>query len=214
MIPPWRQKPEPGKDGRPPNRGPGSRKPIRRAGLGLIFIAIGRREGFADFGNTTEAYLASLAPLVAFALVSTVLAAASGAVHMALLGFLLLICSWLSPAVISHPLCRRWGKAENWPRYANILNWGQMLMVLVFSLGSAAARAGVALGLPPNAALIGAGGAVLIYAIWFQWFVARGVVQLSRWRTVLLLLAVMAGTNLLLSVPLLASGNSLQEFMK
>jgi small-conductance mechanosensitive channel len=214
MIPPWRRKSEPGREGRPPDRGPGSGKQTRRAGLGLLLIAIGRREGLQDFGNTTEAYLASLAPLVAFALVSTVLAAAAGQVHVALLGFLLLICSWLAPAVISHPLCRRWGKQDAWPRYANILNWGQMLMFLVFSVGSAAARAAIAAGLPANPTLVVAGGAVLIYAIWFQWFVARGVVQVSRWRTVLLILAVMAGTNLLLSIPLLASGNSLQEFMK
>ena len=101
---------------------------------------MGRREGLEDFGNTPDAYLASLAPLIAFALVSCVLAAAAGHVRMAAQVFLMLICSWLAPAVISHPIARVWGRAEAWPRYANIVNWSQMLMFLVLSMASAIAK--------------------------------------------------------------------------
>jgi hypothetical protein len=200
--------------GRPADRGPGSGRPIRRAGLGLLYLAIGRREGFEDFGNTTDAYLASLAPLVAFALVSSVLAAASGAVHVAVLGFLVLLCSWLGPAVISHPLVRRWGRAGQWPRYANILNWAQMLMFLIFSAASALARVAVAGGVPAKAAVVATLLGVSVYALWFQWFVARGVVGVSRWRTVLLLAATLVGTNMLISVPLVATGNGWQSLMR
>ncbi len=197
---------------RPRDRGPGSRPPIRRTGMGLLLIAIGRREGLGEFGNTPDAYLASLAPLIAFALVSCVLAAASGAVRMAAQGFLMLLCAWLAPAVISHPLCRVWGRAEFWPRYANILNWAQMLMFLVLSAASAAARAAVTLGLQANAVLLVTGLAVLAYAVWFHWFVARGTLQLSRWRTVALLLAIAIGTNLIITVPLVSTGSKLPAF--
>jgi hypothetical protein len=212
MMPPWRK--EDGSNRKPADRGPGSGRPIRRAGLGLFYLAIGRREGFDDFGNTADAYLASLAPLVAFALVSGVLAAASGAVHLAALGFLFSLCAMLAPAVISHPLCRFWGRGENWPRYANILNWGQMLMFLIFSLASAAAKAAVAAGLPAKPVLALMVLAVFGYAVWFQWFVARGAVQVSRGRTVLLLLATMLGTNVLISAPLLVAGDGWQALLK
>jgi hypothetical protein len=218
MIPPWRKKAGTGgpasRDRRPDRAGPGGRRPIRRAGLGLLYLAVGRREGFEDFGNTPDAYLASLAPLVAFALVTSVLAAAAGQIHMAILGLLVLLCSWLAPAVISHPLARRWGRLAEWPRYANILNWTQMLMFLVFSAVSACAKAAMSGGLPQRPVLVVAGLLVLGYALWFQWFVARGALQIKRWQTVVLLLCIMIGTNLLISMPLLVSGDGLSSLMK
>ncbi len=204
---------EPAPPSRPRNRGPGSQPPMRRTGLGLLLIAVGRREGLEDFGNTPDAYLASLAPLIAFALVSCVLAAAAGHVRMAAQVFLMLICSWLAPAVISHPIARVWGRAETWPRYANIVNWSQMLMFLVLSIASAIAKVAVTAGLPQNAVLLAGGLSVLAYAIWFHWFVARGTLQLSRWRTLLLLLAVAIGTNLVVSVPLLSTGSKFPAFV-
>ncbi len=200
------------KPDRLPNRGSGSRPPVRRSGMGLLLLAIGRREGLAEFGNTPDAYLASLAPLIAFALVSCVAAAATGAPRMAAQWFFLVLCSWLAPAVISHPLCRRWQATAYWPRYVNILNWAQFLMFLVILAVSAAARAAMAAGLPPSSAVLAVGIAVLVYAVWFHWFVARGTLQLSRWRTVLLLLAVVAGTNLIVSVPLIVTGSKLPAF--
>ena len=223
MIPPWRR---PGRDkGRSPNggrgnspdqgsqnpsppnrgpkdrgpkdRGPGSNRPMRRAGLGLLYLAIGRRQGFDDFGNDADAYLASLAPLVAFDLVSNVLLAAAGNVHAAALIFLSTLCVMLAPAVVSHPICRRWGVAGVWPRYANILNWGQMLVFLVLAFASTIARLLIQTGAPPaiveNALRLG----TACYVLWFQWFVARGALQLPRWKTFLLLLA-MGFINLLL----------------
>ena len=199
--------------GRPRNRGPGSQPPIRRTGLGLLLIAVGRREGLEDFGNTPDAYLASLAPLIAFALVSCVLGAAAGHVRQAAQVFLMLVCSWLAPAVISHPIARVWARAEAWPRYANIVNWSQILMFLVLSAATAAAKAAVAAGLPPHSVLAAGGIGVVVYAVWFHWFVARGTLNLSRWRTVVLLLAVALGTNAIVSVPLLATGSRLPAFV-
>jgi hypothetical protein len=62
--------------------------------------------------------------------------------------------------------------------------------------------------------LVVAGLLVLGYALWFQWFVARGALQIKRWQTVVLLLCIMIGTNLLISMPLLVSGDGLSSLMK
>jgi hypothetical protein len=202
MMPPWGRKN--GSTPRKPKRGGGGpgNSPMRRAGLGVLYLAIGRREGFEDFGNTVDGYLSSLAPLVAFDLVSNALLAASGKLHMAALVFLLTLCVLLAPAVVSHPICRRWGAAEFWPRYANILNWAQMLMFLVLGLAGLVARIGVEAGAPAALVENGVQLAVLCYAVWFQWFVARGVLRMARWRTVLLLMAY-ASVNILLAAAFL-----------
>jgi hypothetical protein len=203
MMPPWGSKggPSPRK---PKGRGPGN-SPMRRAGLGVLYLAIGRREGFADFGNTVDAYLSSLAPLVAFDLVSNALLAASGKLHVAALVFLVTLCVMLAPAVVSHPICRRWSAAEFWPRYANILNWAQMLMFLVLGLAGILARIGVALGAPATAVEKSLQLTTVCYAVWFQWFVARGVLNIARWRTVLLLMAYAAVNLLIVSALFLTS---------
>jgi hypothetical protein len=205
MIPPWRAKRGSDGQGKPPNRGPGSNRPIRRAGLGLLYLAIGRREGFEDFGNTSDAYLASLAPLVAFDLVSNAVLAVSGSVHAAALIFLSTLCVMLAPAVVSHPICRRWGATEHWARYANILNWAQMLVFLLLAVAGAVAKLAVEAGAPLPAVENGLRLVTLCYVLWFQWFIARGALSLSRWRTVLLLLACGFANLLLLAALLLTS---------
>ena len=199
--------------GRPRNRGPGSQPPMRRTGLGLLLIAIFRKEGLEDFGNTPDAYLASLAPLIAYALVSCVLSAADGHIENAAQVFLMMVCSWLAPAVISHPIARVWGRGDAWPRYANIVNWSQMLMFLVLSAALAIAKLAVTAGLPQNPVLLFCGIAVVVYAICFHWFVARGTLALSRWRTVALLLSVVIGNYLVVAVPLLSTGAKLPGFV-
>jgi hypothetical protein len=178
---------------------------MRRAGLGILYLAIGRRQGFDDFGNTVDAYLSSLAPLVAFDLVSNALLAASGKLHVAALVFLVTLCVMLAPAAVSHPICRWWGAAEYWPRYANILNWAQMLMFLVLGIAGVIARLSVEAGAPAVVAEKGLQLGTLCYAVWFQWFVARGVLQMARWRTALLLLAYAAVNILIVAALLLTS---------
>jgi hypothetical protein len=218
MMPPWRglgggsggRKPKDGGpdggSGGPGDRGPGSKRPIQRAGMGLLYLAIGRREGFEDFGNSADAYLASLAPLLAFDLVSNAIMAASGAIHAAALIFLVTLCVILAPAVISHPLCRRWGVQENWPRYANIINWAVMLEFVLLGLAGALARLLVAGGAPQATVENGLRLAMVGYALWFHWFVARGALGISRWRTFGLLLACGAANVLVLAALLLMVG--------
>jgi hypothetical protein len=169
----------------------------RRSGLGLLLIAAGQRRGFDYFGKTNDAYLASLAPLVALVLVSTGLMAVQGQVRTAASIGLLSICNLLAPAVIADPLCRRWGCADRWPHYANILNWVQFLFLIVGSLLLALARGAVGAGL------------LVIYVLWVQWFIARGALGLSRARTTWLLAAILCCSYILITIlTLFGSGTS------
>jgi hypothetical protein len=170
--------------------------PIRRSGLGLLLLAAGRKSGFACFGTDNDAYLASL--LLAFTLVSGGLLALKTPRGAATL-FLLSLCQVLAPPVIAHPFCRRWGRLDRWALYANILNWAPFLFFIVLALVMLVARIAVQSGMPADPA---AGFALLLllsYMLWFQWFVARGALVISRGRTALLL-----GSTLLFGVVLVS----------
>jgi len=179
-------------------------RPSRRAGLGLLLLAAGRVEGFGHFGTDTDAFLTSLAPLVAFALVTAGLVALSGRVFDAAELFLVSLIGLLAPAVIAHPFCARWQRQAYWPLYANILNWSKLLFLVVAPLA-----VGLAATVTEAAAIVAL--ALLAYALWFQWFVAHGALRLSRVRALLVVLATQLGTNLLVLLPLLAdSGDRAQ----
>jgi hypothetical protein len=183
--------------------------PTRRSGLGLFLLAIGRPRGFACFGADVNAYLMSLAPLIAFALVSAGLLALRSPRSGAAM-FLVWLCQLLAPPVIAHPLCRRWDRADRWALYANILNWAPFLFFILLALVMAVTRAAIQAGAPADAtATIG----LLVffgYSLWFQWFVARGALAITRTRAALLL-----GANLLFGIGLLVIltvfGNGAQE---
>jgi hypothetical protein len=183
----------------------GSRAP-RRSGLGLMLLAVGRADGFTHFGTDTDAFLGSLAPLVAFALVSAGLVALSGRVLAAAELFLLSLIGLLAPAVIAEPLCKRWQRQAYWALYANILNWSKLLFLMVAPLAI-----GLAASVPAAGAVVAL--ALLAYAFWFQWFVARGALRLSRTRALLLLLATQLGSNLLVLLPLLADSGDRAQIM-
>lgn len=52
--------------------------PTRSVLRGILLIGRGRREGLAEFGSSRDAFLASLAPLLAFPLVGAALMMAGG----------------------------------------------------------------------------------------------------------------------------------------
>lgn len=189
------------------------RAPVQgRPGLGLLLLAVGRQDGFAAFGGSVEAYLGSLAPLIAFALVSGGVAMLSGKWRLGLTGLLVSIVGTLAPPVIAHPLCRRWGKEARWALYANLLNWGQILMGIVLSLAAVVAQIASRAGVPALAATLAAAGCALLYSIWLQWFLARGALRLSRGRTLVLLLVTLLGTYALIVGPL-AAGRQLPDLV-
>jgi hypothetical protein len=50
-------------------RGSGKPKPNGRVAFGLLLVGLGKPAGFAQFGGSAEAFLASLAPLLGFLIV-------------------------------------------------------------------------------------------------------------------------------------------------
>jgi hypothetical protein len=174
-------------------------------------LAVGRKRGFACFGADTDAYLASLAPLLAFALVFAGLVALHTPLVAATL-FLLFVCQVLAPAVIAEALCRWWDRTDRWALYANILNWAPFLFFMALSVVMAIAGAVVQAGAPAEGT---AKVSLLLfygYVIWFQWFVARGALNLSRRRA-----AILVGCTFLfgfvLFVILAIFGQRIQQFI-
>jgi hypothetical protein len=176
-------------------------RPNGRVALGLLLIGLGRPAGFAQFGGTVEAFLASLAPLLGFLIVLCGALAWAGHWLMGLTFFLVLVCDLLAPAVIADLFCRLWHRREHWARYANVLNCTPWLFIALFTLLMPLAATCVSAGLNPAIAAAGVMAALGLYGMWFNWFAARHVLQLSSARALLVTLAVMLGTALILQVP-------------
>ena len=69
--------------------------------VGIVRLARGRADGLRQFGATREAFLASLAPLIAFPLVGGVLMLLGGGGLDALGDLLATLCALLAPPVLS-----------------------------------------------------------------------------------------------------------------
>ncbi|MDE2582985.1 MAG: hypothetical protein KGL52_15230 [Rhodospirillales bacterium] len=188
----------------PPNR----RRP--RPGniaIGVLLLARGRAEGLEQFGYTPQAFLSSLAPLVAFPLVGYLLVAVGGGSPQgggqlgALADLLATLCALLAPPVLSFELAARWRRQALWLRYATALNWTQWavpllasaLLLLAYPLLAAALSARVALGI--------VGLAIAFYALWLHWFIARHGLSLSPGRAAVLVLIVNLVTGVLVLGP-------------
>ena len=179
-----------------PRRAPGG-APARNALLGIALVARGRREGLQQFGATGEAFLASLAPWIAFPLVNAGLALLNGEVLDAVGGFLQALCAVLAPPVLSQALAQAWGRDAAWLHYATAFNWCQwavpgMAMALLLVFGVL-----LDMGLPQTVAEVAFVAGLGAYAFWVHWFVTRHALGLGRWRTTLLVVLVNAGTALL-----------------
>jgi hypothetical protein len=179
--------------------------PRRREGgnplAGILLLARGRADGLAMFADSPNAFLASLAPLVAFPLVGAGLMLASGQGLEAVTDFLEVICALLTPAVLSELMARLWGRAEAWLRFATAFNWCQWIMpaaLMALLLVFGVARQ---LGVPDRLAAMGAIGGLAAYALWLHWFLARRGLALSGWRAAGLVLGVNLGTLAVLLAP-------------
>jgi len=186
----------------PPARKPPAFGRNGRVALGLLLAGLGRPAGFAQFGATADAFLASLAPLLAFLIVLGAVLAWSGRPLLGLTFFLTMVCGLLAPAVIADLFCRLWQRRQHWARYANVINCTQWLMVAALMLLMPLAALAVSFGLNPVAAAAGVLAAFGVYVMWFNWFAARHVLDLSRGRALLVMLAVVFGTGLLLRLPI------------
>jgi hypothetical protein len=175
-------------------RGPNVLRAIAR-------VARGRVDGIDLFAGTEQGFLASLAPLVAFPLVGTLVMLVDGGGAPALTDLLATIAVLLAPPVLSFELARLWGRQTHWLRFATAFNWCQWLLpmlasVLLLGLGTLL-RAGLSETTATGALVVGLGGC----ALWLHWFLARNALELSRTRATLLVLGVNLGTALLVLMP-------------
>ena len=185
------------------------RQPPVRASIprGVLLLARGRADGLRQFGDTPPAFLASLAPLIAFPLVGAGLMLAQGQGLPALTALLSTLCALLAPPVLSYELARLWRREGQWLRFATAFNWCQwaipmlaaVLLTLVYPVLAEAAGTETA-GIVVIAAVAG-------YALWLHWFLARHALMLSGLRAALLVLLANLGTVLLVLGPrLLVAG--------
>ncbi len=109
--------------------------------LGMLLLARGKAEGFDQFGYTLQAFLSSLAPLIAVPVVGYLLLAAHGGEPAraggelgALSDLLATICALLAPAVLSYELAKLWRRQALWLRFATALNWSQWVIPVLASV--------------------------------------------------------------------------------
>lgn len=177
--------------------------------LGILLLARGRADGLRQFGGTPSAFLASLAPLIAFPLVGGVLMLVQGGGFAAVSDLLATLCALLAPPVLSYELARWWKREPQWLRFATALNWCQWVIPLLASVLLMLVYPLLLTVMPLQAA----GGTVIFavagYGLWLHWFVARHALMISRLRAVLLVVGVNLGTGLLALGPYLASQSGL-----
>ncbi len=166
---------------------------------GVFLLARGKAVGIAEFGNSNDALLASLAPLIAFPLVATVLIGLEGQPERAIESFLSRLCVVLVVSVTTQALASLVKRETLWVRTATALNWSFWLIIPLLLLAGFVGAIMVSAGIPQMLAvyiLIAAMGA---YLFWFNWFTvhcglqvgvltAIGIVVLTN--TIVLLLSV------------------------
>ena len=185
----------------------GNPKPVPQwltALRGVALVGRGRMDGMALFGATPEAFLASLAPLLAFPAAGAILLLLSGKVVEAGAAVLITLVAQLAPPVLSYTLARAWRQEGGWLRYATAYDWSQWAILAVMFVLLAGLRLAMDAGLSEGGAdtlfAFGVGG----YALWLHWRLARHGLGLSRWRATAMVLVVSLGTVLLVFIPLLA----------
>jgi hypothetical protein len=168
---------------------------------GIVLLCTGRPAGFAEIGSGRDAFLSSLAPLIAFPLVGCLLMAAQGKTEDAIADFLATLIALLGPPVLSQFLARRWAREDRWFRFATAVNWCQWAVPLIGAGLVLIAGFMVQVGVPLRTSVILLLCLLLAYAFWLQWFLARHGLDLSGVRAAGLVLLVNCGTFILVAGP-------------
>ncbi len=174
--------------------------------LGMVRLARGRVDGLQQFGDTPQAFLASLAPPLAFAIVGALLLLVSEGLGRALATLLVAIVLQLTPPVLSHALARFWGREAQWLRYATAFNWCQWALPLAMMAMLIALQAALQVGLPEDAADATFTVGLAAYGLWLNWLLARHGLNLSAGRAAALVALTNLGTVLLALGPRLLVG--------
>jgi hypothetical protein len=179
----------------------GRRPPPGSIVLGVIRLARGRADGIRQFGATRDAFLASLAPLVAFPLVGGVLMLLGGGGLTALSDLLATLCALVAPPVLSFEIARLWGRQAAWLRFATAFNWCQWVIPVIGGVLLMVLAILATLGLPRGVARAGFVLGLISYGLWLHWFLVRHGLGLSRVRAGLLVFGVNCATVLLVLGP-------------
>jgi len=165
--------------------------------LGMARLARGRVDGLAQFGDTPQAFLSSLAPLLAFPIVGAALMLTTDGPVRALATLLATVVAQLAPAVLSHALARAWGREAQWLRYATAFNWCQWALPLAAIALLIVLQFALQLGLPEAAANQAFIFGLALYGLWLNWLLARYGLSLSRGRAAGLVALTNLGTVVL-----------------
>jgi len=177
--------------------------PARRTSvwLGIARLARFRADGFEQFGHTPQAFLNSLAPLLAFPLVSGLIRMFGGAGHDALVNVLVSIIALVAPAVISYYFALAWGRDALWLRYAVAFNWCEAAMFLVAVFLLLLPGTAVATDAAVWAFVLMAIALLLAYWLILNGFLARQGLRISVLRAAVLVIVVNLGTGSLVKGP-------------
>jgi hypothetical protein len=168
---------------------------------GIVLLCRGRAAGLAEMGAGPQDVLSSLAPLIAFPLVGCALMVSRGSLQDAARDFLATLVAILAPPVLSYSLARRWGREDHWLRFATAFNWCQWVLPLLGAVLVVLAGFLVQAGMPLRSSVILLCCALLAYAFWLHWFLARHGLALPAGRAVLLVVLVNLATILLVGGP-------------
>ncbi len=172
-----------------------------QAASGVARLARFRADGLEAFDASPNGLLNALAPWLAFALVGCVLMLVAGYAREAVGDLLGSVVALLTPPVVSQVLARLWGRQAAWLRYAVAFAWCQWIMPVALLAALMGSGMLMAFGLPERAAETIAALAMLAYALSLHSFVIRRALDLSRWRTAFMLLAVNLATLLVVLGP-------------
>jgi hypothetical protein len=168
---------------------------------GIVRLAMFNPAGFASIGNSREAFLSSLTPLIAFLIVGTTLESLGGGWRSGVGDGLQTLCILLGQPVVSNFYARWFKREEPWLRYATAMNWCQLAIPLVAIAFLIAALMLGGIAPSPRSLAIGLIGAIFVYAALLNWFLAWRGLNLSAWRAALFVLLVTATLALVLAVP-------------
>jgi hypothetical protein len=168
--------------------------PRRSVLVGILRVARGRADGIACFGASPQAFLSSLAPLLAFPFVGAILAIFSEGPKRALTGLAVTLCALLTPAVLSFELARLWKRQEAWLRFATAFNWCEWILPVLACVVMVPLSLAMAAGMDETAASLVLAGCLASYGLWLHWFLARKALGLSVLRAVTLVILVNLGT--------------------
>lgn len=181
--------------------------PRRSILVGILRVARGRADGVDCFGSSQQSFLSSLAPLIAFPLVGSILAMFSEGPRRALTGLAMTLCALLTPAIVSHEMARVWKRQDGWIRFATAFNWCEWILPVLACFVMVPLSVAISLGMSETSASLVLVSCLGLYGLWLHWFLARNALGLSGLRAGMLVFLMNLGTALVVMGPrLLASG--------